>query len=125
MLDLPCSTPRLAPDTLWVAWSKRLYGEAMLSLKEIKEWADTIEVRSRLKLIKFSHDSAAHPEHAVTEIVFGEGANEYRVRIFRKFNIIYVDAFHQNIEADSKVFRGAVTRRSFESISRILRRSQP
>ena len=61
----------------------------------------------------------------VTQIVSAAGANEYRVWIFREFNIIYADAFHKGVEANTKLFRGPLTRRSLESISRILRRSQP
>jgi hypothetical protein len=52
----------------------------------------------------------------VTEIVFLDGANEYRIWIFRELNMIYVDAFHKGAEADAKFFRGSFTRRSLESI---------
>ena len=96
----------------------------MLSLEEIKEWADTIEAESTLKLIKFCHKPAKPAGRAVTQIVFGDGGDEYRVRIFREFNILYVDAFHKGVEADSKLFRGPITRRSLKSISRILRQLQ-
>jgi hypothetical protein len=96
----------------------------MLSLEEIKEWAETVEAQSTSNLIKFCHNSK--PAHrAVTEIVFSDGVNEYRVWIFREFNMIYVDVLHKGVEADTKLFRGPLTRRSLESISRILRRSQP
>jgi hypothetical protein len=96
----------------------------MLSLEEIKEWAETIEAQSISNLIKFCHNPAKPTHRAVTEIVLADGVNEYRVWIFREFNIIYVDAFHKGVEADTKLFRGPLTRRSLESISRILRRSQ-
>jgi hypothetical protein len=96
----------------------------MLSLEEIKEWAETIEAQSISNLIKFCHNPAKPTHGAVTEIVLADGVNEYRVWIFREFNIIYVDAFHKGVEADTKLFRGPLTRRSLESISRILRRSQ-
>jgi hypothetical protein len=102
---------------------KHLLGD-MLSLEEIKEWADTIQAQSTSKLIKFCHNPAKPAHCAVTEIVFAAGVNEYRVRIFREFNIIYVDGFRKGVEADTKLFRGPLTRRSLESISRILRRSQ-
>ena len=96
----------------------------MLSIAEIKEWADTVEAQSISKLIKFSHNTDKPAHRAVTEIVFGHGVNEYRVWIFPEFNIIYVDAFHNGVEADRKLFRGPITRGSLECISRILRRSQ-
>jgi hypothetical protein len=96
----------------------------MLSLEEIKEWAGSIEVQSTSKLIKFSHDAARSAHRAVTEIIFGNGVNEYRVWIFREFNIIYVDAFHEGAVSDTKLFRGPVTRRSLEAISMLLKGSQ-
>ena len=97
----------------------------MLSLEEIKEWAKTIEAHSTLNLIKFCNKPAKPAHRVVTQIVFAAGVNEYRVWVFREFNIIYVDAFHEGVKADTKLFRGPLTRRSLESISRILRRSQP
>jgi len=102
---------------------KHLLG-SMLSLEEIKAWADTIEAQSTSKLIKFSHNPARPAHRAVTEIVFGNGVNEYRVWIFREFNIIYVDAFHRGAVSDTKLFRGPVTRRSLEAISMLLKGSQ-
>jgi hypothetical protein len=96
----------------------------MLSLEEIKEWADTIEAQSTSNLIKFCHNPAKPAHRAVIKIIFADGVNEYRVSIFPEFNIIYVDVFHKGVEADTKLFRGSLTRRSLESISRILRRSQ-
>ena len=96
----------------------------MLSLEEIKEWADTIEVQSTSKLIKFSHDAARPAHRAVTKIIFGNSVNEYRVWIFREFNIIYVDAVHQGVVSDTKLFRGPVARRSLEAISMLLKGSQ-
>lgn len=96
----------------------------MLSLEEIKEWANTVGAQSTSKLIKFSHNSTRPTHRAVTEIVFGDGVNEYRVWIFREFNIIYVDAFHKGAVSDAKLFRGPVTRRSLESISMLLKGSQ-
>jgi hypothetical protein len=96
----------------------------MLSLEEIKEWAERIEAQSISNLIKFCQNPAKPSHRAVTEIVFADGANEYRIWIFREFNIIYVDALHKG-EGDTKLFRGPLTRRSLECISRILRRSQP
>jgi|SRR5215469_9591200 len=96
--------------------------EGMLSLEEIKEWADTIGAQSTLNLIKFCNNPARPAHRAVTEILFGDGANEYRVWVFREFNMIYVDVLHKGVEVDTKLFRGPLTRRSLESISRILRR---
>ena len=96
----------------------------MLSLEEIKEWANTIEAQTTSKLIKFSHSPARPAQRAVTEIVFGDGFNEYRVWIFREFNIIYVDAMHKGPVSDVKLFRGPFTRRSLESISMLLKGSQ-
>jgi hypothetical protein len=97
----------------------------MLSLEEIKEWAERIEAQSISNLIKFCRNPAKPTHRAVTQIVFGDGVYEYRVWIFCEFNIIYVDAFHNGVEADRKLFRGPITRHSLECISRILRRSQP
>ena len=96
----------------------------MLSLEEIKAWADTIEAQSTLNLIKFCNNPAKPAHRVVTQIVFAAGANEYRVWIFREFNLIYVDVFHKGVEANTKLFRGTLTRRSLESMTRILRRSQ-
>jgi hypothetical protein len=96
--------------------------EGMLAHEEIKEWAGTIEAQSTLNLTKFYNNPARPAHRVVTEIVFADGANEYRIWIFREFNMIYVDAFHKGVEADTKLFRGPLTRRSLESISRILRR---
>ena len=98
--------------------------EGMLSLAEIKEWADTVEAQSTAKLIKFSHNTDKPAHRAVTEILFGHGVNEYRVWIFPEFNIIYVDAFHKGMQSDTKLFRGPLTRRSLESISMLLKGSQ-
>ena len=106
------------------ARNKDLVG-GMLSLEEIKEWAESIQAQSISNLIKFCHNPAKPAHRDVTEIVFADGANEYRIWIFREINIIYVDAFHKGVEGDTKLFRGPLTRRSLESISRILRRSQP
>jgi len=44
-------------DELGASNKKHLLG-GMLSLEEIKEWANTIEAQSTSKLIKFSHDPA-------------------------------------------------------------------
>jgi len=97
----------------------------MFSLEEIKEWANTIEAQSTSKLIKFSHDPARSAQRAVTEIVFEDGVNEYRVWIFREFNIIYVDTFQKGAVSDTKLFRGPATRRSLEAISMLLKGPQP
>ena len=97
----------------------------MLSPEEIKNWVDSIASESTLKLIEFCHKPAKPVDRAVTQIVFGDGFNEYRIWIFREFNIIYVDAFYKGVQADSKLFRGPITRYSLECISRILRRSLP
>jgi hypothetical protein len=96
----------------------------MLSPEEIKNWADAIGTESTLKLIKFCHKPSKRVGRTVTQIVFGEGGNEYRVWIFPEFNIIYIDVLHEGVEDDMKLFRGPVTRRSLECISLILRRSQ-
>ena len=93
----------------------------MLSLEEIRNWGDSVAAESTFKLIEFCHKPAKPAGRAVTRIVFGDGGNEYRVWIFREYNIIYVAGFHKGIQAD--IFRGPVTRRSLECISRILRRS--
>jgi hypothetical protein len=97
----------------------------MLSPEEIKNWVGTIAAESTLKLIELRHEPAKPADRAVTQIVFGDGGNEYRVWIFREFNIIYVDAFHKGVQADSKLFRGPITEYSLGCISRILRRSLP
>ena len=96
----------------------------MLSLEEIKEWANMIEAQSTSKLIKFSHDPARSAQRAVTEIVFEDGFNEYRVWIFREFNIIYVDAYQKGAVSDTKLFRGPAIPRSLEAISMLLKGSQ-
>jgi hypothetical protein len=95
----------------------------MLSLEEIKRWANTIEAQSTSKLTKFCHKPSRTGQRAVIEVVFADGVNEYRVWIFRELKIIYVDAFHEGVESESKLFRGPLTRHSLESISTILTRS--
>jgi hypothetical protein len=115
-LSATCELSRL------VARNKDLVG-GMLSLEEIKKWADTIEVQSTSKLAKFCHKPARPGHRAVIEVVFADGVDEYRVWMFRELNIIYVDAFYEGVESDSKLFRGPLTRHSLESISSILRRS--
>ena len=97
----------------------------MLSLEEIRNWADVIAAESTLKLIKFCHKPSKRAGQTVTQIVLGEGCNDYCVWIFPEFNIIYVDLFQEGAETDTKLFRGSITRSSLESISRILRRLQP
>ena len=111
-------------DTLGVAKNEKHPFRGMLSLEDIKNWADAIAAESTLKLIKLRHKPAKPAGRAVTQIVFGDGVHEYRVWICREFNIIYVDVFQKGVEADRKLFRGPITRRSLECISRILRRSQ-
>ena len=111
-------------DTLGVAKNEKHPFRGMLSLEDIKNWADAIAAESTLKLIKLCHKPAKPAGRAVTQIVFGDGVHEYRVWICREFNIIYVDVFQKGVEADRKLFRGPITRRSLECISRILRRSQ-
>ena len=89
---------------------KHLLG-GMLSLEEIKKWADTIEAQSTSNLIKFCHKPARPAHRAVIEIVFVDRVNEYQIWIFRELNIIYVDAFHEGVESDSKLFRRSLTRK--------------
>ena len=95
----------------------------MLTLQEIKKWADTIEAQSTSKLTKFCHMPARPGHRAVIKVVFADEVNEYRVWISRELNIIYLDACHEGVESDSTLFRGPLTRHSLESISSILRRS--
>ena len=51
----------------------------MLSLEEIRNWGDSVAAESTFKLIKFCHKPAKPAGRAVTQIVFGDGGNEYRV----------------------------------------------
>jgi hypothetical protein len=125
MLRLPGSTFVFGRARLGVAKSAKHPLLGMLSLEEIKDWGDSVAAESTFKLIEFCHNPAKPTHRAVTELVLADGVNEYRVWIFREFNIIYVDALHKGVEGDTKLFRGPLTRRSLESISRILRRSQP
>ena len=97
----------------------------MLSLEEIRNWADAIATDPTLKLIKFCHKPSKRVGRTVTQIVFGEGGNQYRVWIFPEFNIIYVDILREGVEDDAKLFRGPVTRSSLECIFVSLRCSQP
>ena len=53
----------------------------MLSLDEIRNLADAITTRSTLKLLKFWHTPSKRAGRTVTQIVFVEGGNEYRVWI--------------------------------------------
>jgi hypothetical protein len=82
----------------------------MLSLEEIKNWGDSVAAESPFKLIDFCHNPAKPAGRAVTQVVFGDGGDEYRVWIFREYNIIYVVGFHKGVQAD--IFRGPLTRRS-------------
>ena len=94
------------------ARNKDLVG-GMLSLEDIKKWADSIEAQSASTLTKFYHEPAKPAHRAVIEVVW----------ISRELNIIYVDAFHKGVVSDSKLFRGPLSRHSLESISSILRDS--
>ena len=96
----------------------------MLSPEEIRNWADAITTGSTLKLVKFCHPPSKRSGRTVAQVIFVEGSNEYRVWVFPEFNIIYVDVLHEGVEDETKLFRGPVTRRSFESISLILRHLQ-
>jgi hypothetical protein len=60
----------------------------MVSLEEIRNWADVIAAESTLKLIKFCHKPSKRAGQTVTQIVLGEDGNDYRVWIFPEFNII-------------------------------------
>ena len=55
----------------------------MLSLEEIRNWGDSVAAESTFKLIEFCHKLAKPAGRAVTQIVFEDGGNEYRVWIFR------------------------------------------
>lgn len=98
---------------------------SILSLEEIRTWAEMIAAESTLKLIKFCYKPEKRTGRAVTQIVFGQGGDEYRAWIFPEFNIIYVDAFHEGVENDTTLFRGAITRRSLNFVSWILRQPPP
>ena len=97
----------------------------MLSPEEIRGWAAALEAESTLKLVNLGHKRAKPSGRAMPQIVFRDDGNEYRVWIFRELNIIYLDVLREGLEAETKLYRGAITRRSLESISRILRRLQP
>jgi hypothetical protein len=94
------ANPRLLANGWNGRRGKKYLLRGMLSLEEIKEWADTIEAQSTSNLIKFCHSPAKPAHRAVIKIVFADGVNEYRVSIFPEFNIIYVDVFHKGVEAD-------------------------
>jgi hypothetical protein len=96
----------------------------MLSLEEIRNWADAITTGSTLKLLKFCHTPSKRLGRTVAQILFVEGGNEYRVWVYPELNMMYVDVLHEGLEGDAKLFRGPVTRCSLECISLILRRSQ-
>jgi hypothetical protein len=123
MLSLPGWTSGSMAARLGVAKSAKHPLRGMLSLEEIKNWGDSVAAESTFKLIELCHKPAKPAGRAVTQIVFGDGRNEYRVWIFREYNIIYVADFHKGVQAD--IFRGPITRRSLECISRIIRRSLP
>jgi len=97
----------------------------MLSPEEIRGWAAALEAESTLKLVNLGHKRAESSGRDIPQIVFRDDGNEYRVWIFRELNIIYLDVLREGLEAETKLYRGPVTRRSLESISRILRRLQP
>jgi hypothetical protein len=69
----------------------------MLSLEEIRNWADAIATESTLKLIKLCHKPSKRVGRTVTQ------GNEYRVWIFPAFNIIYVDVLREGVEDDTKL----------------------
>jgi|SRR5580700_5613754 hypothetical protein len=91
----------------------------MLSLEEIRNWGDSVAAESTFKLIEFCHKPAKPAGRAVTQIVFEDGGNEYRVWIFRNTSFTLL-AF---TKVYRPIFSEDVTRRSLECISRILRRS--
>ena len=118
------STSGLVTHTLGIARSKKHPLRGMLSLEEIRNWADATATGLTVDLLKFCHTPSKRAGRTVTQIVFVEGGNEYRVWIFPVFNIIYVDLFQEGVETDTKLFRGPIARSSLESISGILRRLQ-
>ena len=91
----------------------------MLSLEESRNWGDSVAAESTFKLIEFCHKPAKPAGRAVTQIVFEDGGNEYRVWIFRNTSFTLL-AF---TKVYRPIFSEDVTRRSLECISRILRRS--
>ena len=97
----------------------------MLSMEEIRGWAAALEAKSTLKLINLGHKRAKPSGRTMPQIIFRDDGNEYRVWIVCELNIIYLDVLHDGVEAETKLYRGPITRRSLESISRILMRLQP
>jgi hypothetical protein len=62
----------------------------MLSLDEIRNLADAVTTRSTLKLLKFRCTRSKRAGQTVTQIVFVERGNEYRVWIVRDILGIYL-----------------------------------
>ena len=87
----------------------------MLSLEEIRNWGDSVAAESTFKLIEFCHKPAKPAGRAVTQIVFEDGGNEYRVWIFRNtsftllaFTKVYRPIFSEDPSRDvhSNAFPG-------------------
>jgi hypothetical protein len=97
----------------------------MVSEEELKNWATVIAAQSRLKLTHFGESPATGPSRARTHIAFENDHREYHVWILPELNMILLDVFHKSMDTDEQLFRGKITRRSFERISRILNPPQP
>ena len=92
----------------------------MVSEEELKKWATVIAAQSRLKLTHFGESSATGSSRAKTHIAFENDRLEYHVWILPELNMIVLDVFYKRIETDEQLFRGEITLRSLERISRIL-----
>jgi hypothetical protein len=91
-----------------------------VSEEETKNWASVIAAQSRLKLVHFGQSTPTGPSRDGTHIVFENDRLAYYVWILAELNTILLDVFHKSGETDEQIFRGEITLRSLERISRIL-----
>jgi hypothetical protein len=98
-------------------WNRIL---GMVSEEEIKKWATAIAAQSRLKLTHFGQSPAIGASRAKTQVAFENNRSAYHVWILPELNMIILDVFHKSVETDEQLFRGEITLRSLERISRIL-----
>jgi hypothetical protein len=93
----------------------------MISDKKIWKWATAIEAQSTLKIAQLSRRRLIRSSRTTTHITFRNDFQEYHVWILPELNLIILDVFRKEAEADELLFRGEITDRSLERISQILR----
>jgi hypothetical protein len=93
----------------------------MISDRKIRKWATAIEAQSTLKIGQLSRRRLIRSSRTTTHITFRNDFQEYDVWILPELNLIILDVFHKEVQADELLFRGEITDRSLQRIFQILR----